>query len=84
MDNLPFFYAFNNYNGLPVTSYFDDKNYKELSDMTISFVFLSKINDVKNLDDYQQFNIYFTYYTFFCINKSQNIKNETIIYLKIY
>ena len=52
--------------------------------MTISFVFLSKINDVKNLDDYQQFNIYFNYYTFFCINKSQNIKNETIIYLKIY
>ena len=47
VDNSPLAYAFDNDNGLPITSWFDDKNDKELFDITPLLIFLSKTNDVR-------------------------------------
>ena len=47
VDNSPLAYAFDNDNGMPITSWFDDKNDKELYSITFLLEFLSKTNDVR-------------------------------------
>ena len=47
VDNSPLAYAYDNENGLPISSWFDDKNDKELFDITILLEFLSRTNDVR-------------------------------------
>ena len=46
-DNSPLAYAFDRDNGLPISSWFEDKNDKELYNIMPLLIFLSKINDVR-------------------------------------
>ena len=47
VDNSPLAYAFDSDNGLPISSWFEDKNDKELFDIMPLLIFLSKTNDVR-------------------------------------
>ena len=47
VDNSPLAYAFDRDNGLPISSWFEDKNDKELYNIMPLLIFLSKINDVR-------------------------------------
>ena len=48
VDNSPFSYSFHPDNGLPILSWFEDKNDKELYNITPILIFLSKVNDVRD------------------------------------
>ena len=81
VDNSPLAYAFDNDNGLPITSWFDDKNDKELFDITPLLIFLSKTNDVRK---YIEKFVYFDKINYSKalkiideeINKKENILND--------
>ena len=47
VDNSPISYALNPDNGLPILSWFDDKNDRELYNLTPILEFLSDVNDVR-------------------------------------
>ena len=47
VDNSPLAYAFDRDNGLPISSWFEDKNDKELYNIIPLLIFLSKTNDVR-------------------------------------
>ena len=47
VDNSPFSYSFHPDNGLPILSWFEDKNDRELNNITPLLIFLSKVNDVR-------------------------------------
>ena len=47
VDNSPLSYAFDSDNGLPISSFFDDKNDKELTTITPLLIFLSKVKDIR-------------------------------------
>ena len=81
VDNSPLAYAFDNDNGLPITSWFDDKNDKELFDITPLLIFLSKTNDVRK---YIEKFVYFDKINYSKalkiideeINKKENLLND--------
>ena len=81
VDNSPLAYAFDNDNGLPITSWFDDKNDKELFDITPLLIFLSRTNDVRK---YIEKFVYFDKINYSKalkiideeINKKENILND--------
>ena len=47
VDNSPFSYSFHPNNGLPILSWFEDKDDKELFNIIPILIFLSKVNDVR-------------------------------------
>ncbi len=49
VDNSPLSYAFNHDNGFPVTSWYDDKNDRELLDIIPILEFLSTVKDVRKI-----------------------------------
>ena len=48
VDNSPLSYYFNPENGIPISSWFDDKNDKELFNVSVILEFLSFVPDVRN------------------------------------
>ena len=48
VDNSPLSYYFNPENGIPISSWFDDKNDKELYNISVILEFLSFVPDVRN------------------------------------
>ena len=48
VDNSPLSYSFHPNNGLPILSWFEDKNDRELFNITPILIFLSKVNDVRD------------------------------------
>ena len=47
VDNSPLSYSFHPNNGLPILSWFEDRNDRELYNITPILIFLSKVNDVR-------------------------------------
>ena len=47
VDNSPFSYSFHPHNGLPILSWFEDKNDKELLNIIPILLFLSNVDDVR-------------------------------------
>ena len=79
VDNSPLAYAFDTENGLPISSWFDNKKDKELFDIIPLLIFLSKINDVrKYIKMFVHFDKIDYSKTYKIIDKEENIDNILI------
>ena len=77
VDNSPLAYSFDTDNGLPISSWYEDKNDKELYDIIPILKFLSQKKDVRNyIKKFVHFDKIDYSLAYKLINEEENIENE--------